>query len=259
MRYWWRRGHWNGSSSRCLPFFVERTFPRVLSLGRLLKSPTRFQAVPREAKDCPVCQQSFKTHHHLMVHMGVHRGEKFPCSKCGKVLANRRMHSRHRASCVHGKKVTCPDYGKQYSSTQGLKQHQNAKHGADAPDEGTYVCLYCANQYWIRKSWAEHKPYCEANPNWKGPYFCGVAGCPAADHPFNHMRNLNFHMLNIHGWKGMAGLKWIGCWNLGRWVSIAGKWVTGWVTLLETIGGNLARWVSTKCWLGCQTSVLLVW
>ena len=34
-------------------------------------------AVPREAKDCPVCQQSFKTHHHLMVHMGVHRGEKF--------------------------------------------------------------------------------------------------------------------------------------------------------------------------------------
>ena len=121
--------------------------------------PYQVPAVLREAKDCPVCQQSFKTHHHFMVHMGVHRGEKFSCNKCGKVLANRRMHSRHTTSCAHGKKVTCPDCGKQYSSSQGLKQHQKAKHGADAPHEGTYVCLYSAKQYWIRKIWAEHKPY----------------------------------------------------------------------------------------------------
>ena len=114
---------------------------------------------------------------------GVHRGEKFPCSKCGKVLANRRMHARHTASCVHGKKVECLDCGKQYVSTQGLKQHQKAKHGADTPDEGTYVCPYCGKQYHIKKSWAEHKPYCEANPNRKGPYFCRVTGCPAAAPP----------------------------------------------------------------------------
>ena len=175
--------------------------PKGAQAREVAEVPYQIPAVPREAKDCLVCQQSFKTHHCLMVHMGVHRGEKFPCSKCGKVLANRRMHSRHTASCVHGKKVECPDCGKQYSSTQGLKQHQKAKHGADTPDEGTYVCPYCAKQYRIRKSWAEHKPYCEANPNQKGPYFCRVAGCPAADHPFNYIRNLNFHMSNIHGWK----------------------------------------------------------
>ena len=73
------------------------------------------------------------------------------CSKCGKVLTNRRMHARHTTSCVHGKKVECPDCGKQYASTQGLKQHQKAKHGADTPDEGTYVCLYCAKQYHIKR------------------------------------------------------------------------------------------------------------
>ena len=153
--------------------------------------PYQIPAIPREA-DCPVCQQSFKTHHHLMVHMVVHRGKKFPCNKCGKVLVNRRMHSRHTAFHVHDKKVTCPDCGKQYSSSQWLKQHQKAKH-----DEGTHVCLYCGKEYQIRKSWAEHKPYCQANPNRKGPYFCRVAGCPAADHPFSRMRNLNFHMSNI--------------------------------------------------------------
>ena len=39
----------------------------------------------------------------------------------------------------------------------------------------------------VVSSWAEHKPYCEANPNRKGPYFSRVPGCPAADHPFSHI------------------------------------------------------------------------
>ena len=47
-------------------------------------------AVPREETTCPVCRQVFKTHHRLTVHMGIYWGEKFPCGKCGKVLATRR-------------------------------------------------------------------------------------------------------------------------------------------------------------------------
>ena len=53
-------------------------------------------------------------------------------------------------------------------------------------------------------------------------------------------------------------LKGIGCWNLGRWVSISGRWVMGWVIPLETVGGNWGRQVSTRCWLGCQMSVHMV-
>ena len=68
--------------------------------GGCTEVPYQIPAVPREGKDCPVCQQSFKTHHCLMVHMGVHRGEKYPCTKCGKVLANRKMWSRHTKACV---------------------------------------------------------------------------------------------------------------------------------------------------------------
>ena len=93
-------------------------------------------AVPREAKDCVVCQQSFKTHHRLMVHMGVHCGEKYPCGKCGKVLANSKMWRTHTESCVQGKKIACPDCGKEYASTEGMRQHRKAKHGADAPEAG---------------------------------------------------------------------------------------------------------------------------
>ena len=52
-----------------------------------------------------------------MVHMGVHRDEKYPCTKCGKVLANRKMWSRHTKACVCSSKVACPDCGKQYTSS----------------------------------------------------------------------------------------------------------------------------------------------
>ena len=53
----------------------------------------------------------------------------------------------------------------------------------------------------MKKSWAEHKPYCPDNPNCKGPFYCRVTDCPAADHPFTQMRNLNFHMSSMYGWK----------------------------------------------------------
>ena len=93
--------------------------------------PYQIPAFTRDRKDFPVCQKSFKTHYHLMVHMGVHCGEKFPCSKCGKVLATRRMWTEHTKACVSGNRVACPDCGQEYASTQGMHQHHRAKHGAD--------------------------------------------------------------------------------------------------------------------------------
>ena len=44
--------------------------PKGAQAREVAEVPYQIPAVPREAKDCPVCQQSFKTHHCLMVHMG---------------------------------------------------------------------------------------------------------------------------------------------------------------------------------------------
>ena len=138
-------------------------------------------------------------------HVRVHRGEKYPCNKGGKVLANRKMWSRHTKACVCGSKVACLDCGKQYANSQGMKQHHKAKHGADIPEvDKHYICPYCQKGFRVKKTWVEHKPYCSNNPDKKGPYYCRVAGCPAADHPFTWMRNLNLHMSNMHGWKEMG-------------------------------------------------------
>ena len=69
--------------------------------------PYEVPVVPRGETSCPVCKQVFKTHHRVQVHMGIHQGEKFPCGKCGKVLATRRYWTEQTQSCVHGKRVTC--------------------------------------------------------------------------------------------------------------------------------------------------------
>ena len=75
-------------------------FPEGAQAREVAEILYQIPAVARDRKDCLVCGKSFKTHHHLMVHMGVHYGEKFPCSKCGKVLATRWMWMEHTKACV---------------------------------------------------------------------------------------------------------------------------------------------------------------
>ena len=74
--------------------------PESAQAREVTEIPYQIAAVARDRKDYLVCEKSFKTHHHLMVHMGVHGGEKFPCSKCGKVLATRQMWTEHTKACV---------------------------------------------------------------------------------------------------------------------------------------------------------------
>ena len=64
--------------------------PEGAQAREITEVPYKVPAVPRGETTCPVCRQVFKSHHHVKVHMGMHRGEKFPCGKCGKVLVNRR-------------------------------------------------------------------------------------------------------------------------------------------------------------------------
>ena len=164
--------------------------------------PYEVPSVPRGETTCPVCRQKFKSHHRVMVHMGVHRGEKFPCGKCGKVLASKRYWRDHTQSCVRGKTVACTVCKKPFASAQSMRNHHRAQHGADSVvPPGGFECPFCGKKFQIKKTWAEHKPYCVDNPDRKGPFYCRVTGCAVADHPFPRICNLNHHMATIHGWK----------------------------------------------------------
>ena len=181
--------------------FHGEDLPEGALTREVAEVPYQVPAVPREANDCPVYQQSFKTHHRLMVHMGVHRGEKFPCDKYGKVLANSKMLRRHIRACVQGHKVSCPDCGKEYASSQGMKQHHKAKHGV--------VLLRWMRVFHVlivRKCTRSRK-VC-----WNTGRFvlitligrvlsiAGYLGVPPQATPFSWMKNLNSHLSNVHGW-----------------------------------------------------------
>ena len=58
--------------------------PEGAQAREVAEVPYQLPPVPSDATECPICQQKYKTHHRLMHHMGVHRGEKFPCQKCGR-------------------------------------------------------------------------------------------------------------------------------------------------------------------------------
>ena len=157
--------------------------------------------VPRDATQCPICERQCPNHHKLMKHMGIHHGEKYPCEKCGKVLASRQMLRAHQPSCVQGEKIQCPDCDKRYSSRQGMRQHHKVAHGADRPEmDETFTCPHCRKNFSVKKSMREHASVCPDNPSRKGPFFCCVPGCAKADHPFSQIKNLNAHLSGVHGW-----------------------------------------------------------
>ena len=163
--------------------------------------PYQLPAVERDATVCPVCERELPNHHKLMKHIGVHHGEKFPCSKCGKVLASRCMLQAHQPACITGKSVQCPDCGRHYANRQGMKQHHKVAHGVDRPEaDETFPCPHCQKNFNVWKSMREHISVCPDNPARKGPFLCRVPSCVKADHPFNWIKNLNAHLSGVYGW-----------------------------------------------------------
>ena len=106
--------------------------PEGAQAREVTEVPYEVPAVSRGETTCPVCRQVFKSHHCTMVHMGVHRGEKFPCSKCGKVLATKRTWTEHTQACVQGNWVAYPVCRQEYASAVIMQKHHCAKHGVDS-------------------------------------------------------------------------------------------------------------------------------
>ena len=106
-------------------------------------------------------------------------GRKFPCDKCGKILASRCMLRAHQPACIQGKSIQCPDCGKQYTSRQGMRQHHKVAHGVDRPEaDETFPCPYSQKNFSIQKSMREHSYVCSSNHArkgallLKGPWLC---------------------------------------------------------------------------------------
>ncbi|MFT7804545.1 PR domain zinc finger protein 16 isoform X3 [Arapaima gigas] len=100
----------------------EKVFPNEYSLGQHMIVHTE----EREYK-CDQCPKAFNWKSNLIRHQMSHdSGKRFECENCDKVFTDPSNLQRHiRSQHVGARAHTCPECGKTFATSSGLKQHKH--------------------------------------------------------------------------------------------------------------------------------------
>uniref|UniRef100_A0A8C1AUK3 Uncharacterized protein n=1 Tax=Cyprinus carpio TaxID=7962 RepID=A0A8C1AUK3_CYPCA len=100
----------------------EKIFPSEYSLGQHMIVHTD----EREYK-CDQCPKAFNWKSNLIRHQMSHdSGKRFECENCDKVFTDPSNLQRHiRSQHVGARAHTCPECGKTFATSSGLKQHKH--------------------------------------------------------------------------------------------------------------------------------------
>ena len=91
-----------------------------------------------EKQNCPQCNKEVGCKRTLKAHIKkVH--EKLPCSECGKLVSNIRMHMESAHTANEKLKYKCDICGKGFASKQRIEDHKNVHTG-----EKPHKCQFCS-------------------------------------------------------------------------------------------------------------------
>ncbi|KAI8478063.1 hypothetical protein Bbelb_442040 [Branchiostoma belcheri] len=129
----------------------DRIFPNMPSLERHVM--TGHGSESREFK-CDQCPKSFNWKSNLIRHQMSHDEQKrFPCENCDKVFTDPSNLQRHiRSQHVGARSHACPECGKTFATSSGLKQHQHI-HSSIKP----FTCEVCLKSYTQFSNLCRHK------------------------------------------------------------------------------------------------------
>ncbi|XP_054993742.1 histone-lysine N-methyltransferase PRDM16 [Sorex araneus] len=127
----------------------ERLFPTKYSLEQHLVVHTE----EREYK-CDQCPKAFNWKSNLIRHQMSHdSGKRFECENCVKVFTDPSNLQRHiRSQHVGARAHACPDCGKTFATSSGLKQHKHI-HSTVKP----FICEVCHKSYTQFSNLCRHK------------------------------------------------------------------------------------------------------
>uniref|UniRef100_A0A8C2CHI8 Si:ch211-263k4.2 n=1 Tax=Cyprinus carpio TaxID=7962 RepID=A0A8C2CHI8_CYPCA len=127
----------------------EKIFPSEYSLGQHMIVHTD----EREYK-CDQCPKAFNWKSNLIRHQMSHdSGKRFECENCDKVFTDPSNLQRHiRSQHVGARAHTCPECGKTFATSSGLKQHKHI-HSSVKP----FICEVCHKSYTQFSNLCRHK------------------------------------------------------------------------------------------------------
>ncbi|XP_061691054.1 histone-lysine N-methyltransferase PRDM16 isoform X12 [Syngnathoides biaculeatus] len=127
----------------------EKMFPNEYSLGQHMIVHTE----EREYK-CDQCPKAFNWKSNLIRHQMSHdSGKRFECENCDKVFTDPSNLQRHiRSQHVGARAHTCPECGKTFATSSGLKQHKHI-HSSVKP----FICEVCHKSYTQFSNLCRHK------------------------------------------------------------------------------------------------------
>uniref|UniRef100_A0A673GKV3 Uncharacterized protein n=1 Tax=Sinocyclocheilus rhinocerous TaxID=307959 RepID=A0A673GKV3_9TELE len=127
----------------------EKIFPSEYSLGQHMIVHTD----EREYK-CEQCPKAFNWKSNLIRHQMSHdSGKRFECENCDKVFTDPSNLQRHiRSQHVGARAHTCPECGKTFATSSGLKQHKHI-HSSVKP----FICEVCHKSYTQFSNLCRHK------------------------------------------------------------------------------------------------------
>ncbi|XP_060055921.1 histone-lysine N-methyltransferase PRDM16 isoform X3 [Erinaceus europaeus] len=127
----------------------ERMFPTKYSLEQHMIVHTE----EREYK-CDQCPKAFNWKSNLIRHQMSHdSGKRFECENCVKVFTDPSNLQRHiRSQHVGARAHACPDCGKTFATSSGLKQHKHI-HSTVKP----FICEVCHKSYTQFSNLCRHK------------------------------------------------------------------------------------------------------
>nr|XP_031529329.1 histone-lysine N-methyltransferase PRDM16 [Vicugna pacos] len=140
-------GGGDGQAHECKD--CERMFPNKYSLEQHMVVHTE----EREYK-CDQCPKAFNWKSNLIRHQMSHdSGKRFECENCVKVFTDPSNLQRHiRSQHVGARAHACPDCGKTFATSSGLKQHKHI-HSTVKP----FICEVCHKSYTQFSNLCRHK------------------------------------------------------------------------------------------------------
>ncbi|XP_063697464.1 MDS1 and EVI1 complex locus protein EVI1-A [Culicoides brevitarsis] len=158
----------DGIDCRC--FLCDRQFSDIDSLDDHLVTSHQY---PRDKYPCELCSRAYSYRPSLIRHRAVSHGEvrKYPCENCKKVaeFSDPSNLQRHiRTHHVGARSHACPECGKTFATSSGLKQHTHI-HSSVKP----FQCEVCYKAYTQFSNLCRHK---RMHVNCRMQIKCGKCG-----------------------------------------------------------------------------------